>query len=251
MPASSAQPALPDNDEKSAAVQRMFGAIAGRYDLLNHLLSANQDRRWRRHAVRRLLASAPPGEAGRRRYLDGCAGTFDLALEIRAQAEPGDRIVAFDFSFPMLEAGHDKLGGTGVRPVCADALTLPFPAASFDGATVGFGVRNLADLDAGLRELRRVLRPGAPLVVLEFTTPGWQPFRAAYLFYFTRVLPRIGRLVSKHDSAYAYLPASVLAFPEPPELRDRMTGAGFRDVHWESYFGGIVAAHTGIAAHTP
>ncbi|MGH7483937.1 MAG: ubiquinone/menaquinone biosynthesis methyltransferase [Longimicrobiales bacterium] len=240
---------LPAQDEKPAVVRRMFDAIAGRYDLLNHLLSANQDRRWRRRAVRRLLdrrAQARPSgfEAGAK-YLDGCAGTFDLALEIRERTGAAARVVAFDFSAAMLRAGRPKLEGTGVLPVCADALALPFPDASFDGCTVGFGVRNLADLDAGLRELRRVVRPGAPLVVLEFTTPASRPFRSLYLFYFLRVLPHVGRLISRHDSAYDYLPASVLDFPEPPELAARMRAAGWRDVSWERYFGGIVAVHVG------
>lgn len=235
---------LPPDDEKAAVVRRMFDAIAARYDLLNHLLSANQDRRWRRKAVRLLLARVARQWQGGGWFLDGCAGTFDLALEVAEQAR-GATVVAFDFSLAMLRAGREKLPGSGVRPVCADALVLPFPDASFDGCTVGFGVRNLADLDAGLRELRRVLRPGAPLVVLEFTTPGWQPFRSLYLFYFLHVLPRIGRLVSRHRSAYDYLPASVLGFPEPPELAARMRAAGFDDVSWEAYFGGIVATHVG------
>jgi demethylmenaquinone methyltransferase / 2-methoxy-6-polyprenyl-1,4-benzoquinol methylase len=128
--------------------------------------------------------------------------------------------------------------------VAADALRLPFADGTFDGATVGFGVRNLADLDAGLGELARVLRPGGRLAILEFTTPGWQPFRAIYLFYFLRVLPWIGRAVSRHGSAYAYLPASVLRFPEPPELAARLRAAGFEDVAWERLTGGIVAVHT-------
>jgi demethylmenaquinone methyltransferase/2-methoxy-6-polyprenyl-1,4-benzoquinol methylase len=115
----------------------------------------------------------------------------------------------------------------------------------FDGATVGFGVRNLADLDKGLREFVRVLKPGAKLVVLEFTTPNWQPFRAFYFFYFLRVLPLIGRLVSKHGSAYSYLPQSVLRFPEPPELGGRLEAAGFTGVGWRRLTGGIAAIHWG------
>src|SRR5690606_10052124 len=117
-----------------------------------------------------------------------------------------------------------------VEPVCADALALPYATASFDGATVGFGVRNLADLNAGLVEMARVLKPGARLVILEFTTPGWQAFRGLYFLYFRRVLPAIGSLVSRHDSAYSYLPESVLRFPEPPRLAEMMTAAGFDGV---------------------
>lgn len=238
---------LPGEQEKASAVRRMFSAIARRYDLLNHLLSLDRDRAWRRRAVDALLASrSEPGVlAGR--YLDGCAGTFDFALELATRRGFAGSVIAFDFALPMMQAGRRKLERAPVEPVCADALRLPFPDAAFDGATVGFGVRNLADLDAGLRELRRVLRPGATLVVLEFAVPRRQPFRALYLFYFQHLLPRVGRAISGHDTAYSYLPASVLEFPEPPELARRMEAAGFRGVRWENYFGGIVAAHVGRA----
>ncbi len=235
--------ALPPAEEKSAAVRRMFGAIAPRYDLLNHLLSLNVDRLWRRRAVSMLLRDRTP--AGR--FLDVCAGTFDFALALARRKAFRGLVVGSDFALPMLQRGLPKLRGSAVRPACADALALPFGAGTFDGATVGFGVRNLADLPAGLREMRRVLRPGARLVVLEFTTPGWQPFRALYFFYFKRVLPLVGRLVSGHGSAYAYLPASVLEFPEPPELARLMTAAGFHDVRWRRWTGGIVAMHVGTA----
>ena len=138
-----------------------------------------------------------------------------------------------------------KTRGAAVAPACADALSLPYPDAAFEGATVGFGVRNLADLDAGLREMARVLKPGARLVILEFTTPSWQPFRALYLGYFLKVLPLVGRMVSKHSSAYTYLPESVMNFPEPPELARRMEAAGFSGVQWETLSGGISALHHG------
>lgn len=238
---------LPPPEEKAAAVRRMFGSIAPRYDLLNHLLSLNIDRRWRRTAVDRLLAGLPE----RGVFLDACAGTLDFALELASR--PGFRgsVVGSDFALPMLERGARKLesgeggGSSAVRPVCADALRLPFRDATFQGLTVGFGVRNLSDLDAGLREFRRVLRPGGRLVILEFTTPRWAPFRALYLFYFRRILPWIGRRLSGHDTAYAYLPASVLDFPEPPELARRLERAGLDRVRWETRTGGIVAIHTG------
>ncbi len=231
--------ALPPAEEKSAAVRRMFGAIAPRYDLLNHLLSLNIDRLWRRRAVALLLRGrAPVG-----RFLDVCAGTFDFALALARRRGFRGLVVGSDFALTMLERGLPKIRGTPVRPACADALALPFPDAAFDGATVGFGVRNLADLPAGLRELLRVLRPGGRLVILEFTTPGWQPFRGLYFFYFKRILPLVGRLVSGHGSAYTYLPASVLEFPEPPQLAALMEAAGFRDVSWRRWTGGIVAAH--------
>lgn len=219
----------------------MFSSIAPRYDLLNHLLSLNVDRLWRRAAVKRLGWKAAPAGL----YLDNCAGTLDLALQISMGDGFRGRVVGSDFTFPMLRGGLGKIGNRPVSPVCADALALPYPDSAFDGATVGFGVRNLANLDGGLREMARVLRPGARLVILEFTTPGWQPFRAMYLNYFLHVLPRVGRLISKHGSAYSYLPESVLRFPEPPELAERMIAAGFRAVEWKRMTGGIVALHWG------
>ncbi|MFW6079471.1 MAG: ubiquinone/menaquinone biosynthesis methyltransferase [Gemmatimonadota bacterium] len=231
---------LPPRREKADAVRRMFGAIAPRYDLLNHLLSLNRDRAWRRRAVDRLLAAAAPGG----RFLDACAGTFDLALELARRPGFRGKVVASDFALPMLRRGLPKLHHAPVRPVCADALRLPFADGRFDGAAVAFGVRNLADLDAGLRELGRVLRRGAPLVVLEFATPARQPFRALYLFYFRRVLPRVGRRISRHDEAYSYLPASVLEFPPPEGLTDRLRDAGFDGVSHETMTGGVVAVHT-------
>src|SRR5690606_4046400 len=217
----------------------MFSTIAPRYDLLNHLLSLNIDRRWRRRAVDELgWEHRPTGT-----FLDNCAGTLDLSVELARRPGFGGTVVGSDFAFPMLAGGARKRSGLPIAAVCADALRLPYPDESFDGATVGFGVRNLADLNTGFREMARVLRPGSRLVVLEFTTPVWQPFRALYFFYFLRILPLIGRLISRHGSAYEYLPASVLRFPEPPELATRMAAAGFDDVRWKRLSGGIVAIH--------
>lgn len=224
---------------KREYVREMFTAIAPRYDLLNHLLSLNVDRRWRRAAINHLgWERAPEG-----RYLDLCSGTMDLAAELGNR--PGFRGLVFgaDFVHPMLVRGRGKSSRT--RPLTADALTLPFPDQSFDGATVGFGVRNLADLSAGLREAARVLRPGARFVILEFTTPGWQPLRAAYLAYFRYILPGIGRLVSKHRTAYSYLPESVLRFPEPDDLSRLMEESGFERVTHRRMTGGICAIHVG------
>lgn len=242
MPARTARPeVLPAPAEKAVQVRRMFSSIAPRYDLLNHLLSLNVDRLWRRRAVDRLgWERAPEGL-----YLDNCAGTLDLAVELARRPGFRGRVVGSDFTFAMLERGVGKTERLPVRPACADALALPFADATFDGATVGFGVRNLADLDAGLRESARVLKPGARLVILEFTTPSWQPFRGAYLLYFLRVLPMVGRLVSSDSSAYTYLPESVLRFPEPPELAERMGRAGFDAVGWKTLSGGIAALHWG------
>jgi demethylmenaquinone methyltransferase/2-methoxy-6-polyprenyl-1,4-benzoquinol methylase len=155
----------------------------------------------------------------------------------------GGTIIGADFVKPMLELGRGK--SAAVAPVTADALDLPFPDQSFDGATVGFGVRNLMDLARGFAEAVRVLRPGSRLVVLEFSTPHWQPLRGLYLFYFRRVLPLVGRLVSKHRDAYTYLPESVLAFPEPDQLKRLMERAGFEEVRYRRLFGGIVAIHVG------
>ncbi|MDB4949299.1 MAG: ubiE [Gemmatimonadetes bacterium] len=241
-PHTSARPSvLPPQGEKAAQVRRMFSSIAPRYDLLNHLLSMNVDKLWRRRAVDRLgWERAPEGT-----YLDNCAGTLDLAVELARRPGFRGRVVGSDFTYEMLDRGRGKVSALPVAPSCADALALPYPDAAFDGATVGFGVRNLADLDAGLREHARVLKPGAKLVVLEFTTPGWQPFRGLYFLYFTRVLPLIGRMVSSHTSAYTYLPESVMHFPEPPELAARLERAGFDGVGWKTLSGGIAALHWG------
>ncbi len=225
---------------KREYVRGVFTDIAPRYDLLNHVLSLNADRRWRRAAVDQLgWEQCPAG-----RYLDLCAGTLDLGAELGNRAGFGGTVIGADFVPAMLRRGATK--SARVRPAAADALRLPFEDAVFDGATVGFGVRNLMDLDRGLVEAARVLRPGARFVVLEFSTPRHQPMRAMYLGYFRHVLPLVGRLVSKHRSAYDWLPASVLAFPEPDELARRMEASGFETVRWRSLWGGIVAIHTGV-----
>jgi demethylmenaquinone methyltransferase/2-methoxy-6-polyprenyl-1,4-benzoquinol methylase len=174
-------------------------------------------------------------------YLDLCAGTMDLAAELARAGGFTGRVIGADFVVPMLRRGIGKAPRTA--PVGADALALPFPDGRFDGAMVAFGVRNLADLDRGFAEAARVLRPGARFIILEFTTPRFAPLRAAYLFYFQRILPAIGRAVSKHRDAYAYLPESVLAFPDADGLSARLSAAGFREARYELLTGGICALH--------
>ncbi|HEX9633797.1 MAG TPA: ubiquinone/menaquinone biosynthesis methyltransferase [Gemmatimonadales bacterium] len=235
-------PARLSGDAKRSYVRDMFTAIAPRYDLLNHLLSLNIDRGWRRRAVARLAWERTPAGT----FLDACAGTLDLAAQLAAQPGFTGRVVGADFVVPMLRLGKDK--SCDVRPVGADTLRLPFANRTFDGGTVGFGIRNLVDVDAGFRELRRVLKPGARLVVLDFTLPGASPLRALYLFYFRRILPLIGRIVSKHTDAYTYLPDSVLQFPTPEALAGRMTGAGFTDVGYQRLTLGVTAVHWGTSA---
>jgi demethylmenaquinone methyltransferase/2-methoxy-6-polyprenyl-1,4-benzoquinol methylase len=227
--------------ERERQVQRIFSEIAPRYDLLNHVLSLNIDRTWRRKAVARLGWETAPGG----RYLDACSGTFDLALELERREDFRGSVVASDFAHPMLVQGGRKIAGSSIRPVCGDSLGLPFPDDAFDGATVGFGVRNLSDLRRGLAEFRRVIRPGRRLVILEFTTPPNAVVRAGYMFYFRRILPVVGRIVSGHPWAYTYLPESVKEFPGPKELGALMESVGFSDVGYQLVTGGIAAIHWG------
>ena len=229
--------------EQRAAVERMFSAIAPRYDFLNRLLSAGRDRVWRREAIR---ATRLPTDG---RLLDVCTGTADMALETARQF-PTATIAGVDFSGPMIDRGRQKvadarLAGRVVLSV-APAEALPFPDGAFDAATVAFGLRNVPDRRLALAEMRRVLKPGGRAVVLEFTTPPGRLFRRLYLWYFHRVLPVIGGLISGHRSAYAYLPASVGEFPPPKELTAWMEQAGFRDVSYRLLTGGIVAIHVGV-----
>ena len=235
-------PAAPkQGPERATQVRRLFSEIAPRYDLLNRVLSAGIDRSWRRRAVDALgWERAPAGT-----YLDACAGTFDLSLELAGRTGFEGRIIGSDFAFGMLERGLPKLSGSPVEPLCADALRLPFPDRTFDGVMVGFGVRNLADLEAGLTELRRVLRPGARLVVLEFTVPPNPVLRAGYLFYFKHILPLVGRVLSGHPWAYRYLPESVGEFPGPEALGGLFERVGFRQVGWRLLTFGIAALHWG------
>jgi len=221
----------------------MFSAIAPRYDLLNRLLSAGRDRAWRRAAV--LATGCPPAGL----LLDICTGTADMAIEA-ARRYPAARIVGLDVSGPMLTLAGAKVARAGlaarIRLQRASAEALPCAAGAVDAACVAFGLRNLADRGQGLREMHRVLRPGGRAVVLEFATPPSPVLRAVYLWYFHEILPRIGRLVSGHPTAYSYLPASVREFPPPAGLAAWMQEAGFREVSWRTLTGGIVAIHVGV-----
>lgn len=228
--------------DKRTYVRQIFTAIAPTYDRLNRIISFRFDQRWRRYAVGRLGWQRKPDGI----YLDLCAGTLDFAATLARQPGFRGRIVGADFVQPMLSLGRDK--AARVAPVTADALELPFADASFDGAMVGWGVRNLVDLDAGLAEAARVLRPGGRLVILEMTLPPQPQMRRIYEFYFRRVLPRIGRLISKHTTAYTWLPESTFAFPGPPELARRLAAQGFRDVSYELFMGGVCAMHVGTRA---
>ena len=230
--------------EKRAYVRTVFEEIAPRYDLLNHLLSLNIDRMWRRRALRALeWRRVPDG-----RYLDLCAGTLDVGAELTRQAGFRGFIIGADFAVPMLRAGAGKAPLDRLAPVGADAQLLPLGDNSVDGATVAFGIRNVASLDVALCEVHRVLAPGAKFVILEFTTPSSAVVRTFYHFYFHHLLPLIGGLISGHHTAYRYLPRSVAHFPAEPELARRMTAAGFGEVRWESLSFGIAAIHEGRKA---
>ena len=219
----------------------MFAGIAGRYDLLNHLLSANIDRRWRRLVADELRPALVAGA----QTLDVACGTGDLALTL---AEAGQaRVTGLDFCRPMLEVASKKAAQRqrGIPFIEADALRLPFAAETFDVVTIAFGLRNLASVEGGLRELFRVLRPGGRVAILEFSRPIVPGFRALFQFYFSRVLPRIGGLVSGSRGAYEYLPDSVSRFPDQKRLAELMREAGFAEVSFQNLTGGIAALHLG------
>ncbi len=230
-----------DSESASRAVQEMFTAIAPRYDLLNHLLSANIDKLWWRRTARSFatILSQPDSQV-----LDLCCGTGDMAFALRRQG-PQSHIMGADFSHAMLVLASAKSGGNGpVQWIEADALHLPFHAQSFDLVTSAFGFRNLADYDAGLREILRVLRPGGECGILEFSEPRGL-LGKFYNLYFKLVLPRIGRLISGSTRAYSYLPTSVERFPDPPKMIQRMQEAGFRKCSWTPYTFGIAGLYRG------
>ena len=232
--------------EKRAYVRRIFSEIAPRYDLLNHLLSANIDRRWRRRALAWLGWERRPDG----RYLDLCAGTLDVSAMLARASGFRGHVIAADFAEPMLAAGRAKTPAA-VSPVAADALELPFAGASLAGAIAAFGVRNLTSLEAGLAEVMRVLEPGARFVILDFTTPRSPVVGSLYRFYFHRVLPFVGRLISGHPTAYRYLPESVAHFPGEAALAERMRAVGFDEVSWRALSVGIAAIHVGTKPSAP
>lgn len=230
-----------DPQAASRAIREMFTAIAPRYDLLNHLLSANVDKLWWRRTARTFAGVLARPDA---QVLDLCCGTGDMAFALRRQGSEC-RITGADFSHAMLVRADAKADQKEkMRWIEADALRLPFPDESFHLVTSAFGFRNLADYDAGLREIRRVLKPGGECGILEFSDPRGM-LGKIYNVYFKSVLPRIGRMISGSSGAYAYLPASVQRFPEPDQLLQRMHAAGFREATWKPYTFGIAGLYRG------
>lgn len=228
-----------DSEQFAEQVRGMFDRISGVYDLMNSAMTAGLHHRWRQRAVD-LAQVGPESDA-----LDVCCGTGDLALELRRRIGPDGRVVGCDFSEPMLEIARRKAGerALGVEFGWADALDLPYGERSFDAVTIGFGARNLADLDKGLTEMARVLRPGGRLVILEITRPSREPLASFYAIWFDQVVPLLGNLAGDSD-AYSYLPESVRSFPEPRELAARMEAAGFERIRWLLTAGGIIAIHS-------
>ena len=233
-------------DEHSAAraVQQMFDQIAPRYDLANHTLSMNVDRLWWRRTARIFAHVLKRNDA---RVLDLCAGTGDMAVAMRSlSARQGSQpsIYALDFSHQMLHHGLSKYAQHNIQPVEGDALQLPLPDAAVDLVVSAFGFRNLANYDAGLREIFRVLKSGGEIGILDFGEPGGL-LGKLYGFYFRRILPRIGTLISGVRGPYEYLPASVQKFPSPQEMLTRMETAGFKNVSWTPYTFGIAGLYRG------
>ena len=226
-------------NEHGGRVREMFAGIAKRYDLLNHLLSGNVDKRWRRIVAERVREKLPSEGS---RILDVACGTGDLSLTLFENT--GARVVGTDFCRPMLEIAAGKTSDR-IPLIEGDALDLPFRDGSFEVVTIAFGLRNLASVEGGLAELRRVLKPGGWVAVLEFSRPANAMMRPLFGLYFTRVLPLMGGLVSGSRMAYSYLPASVQKFPDQEQLSLLMKQAGFEQVQFENLTGGIAALHMG------
>jgi demethylmenaquinone methyltransferase/2-methoxy-6-polyprenyl-1,4-benzoquinol methylase len=229
-----------DQQSSARAVREMFTSIAPRYDLLNHVLSLNIDRLWWRRTARAFadVLSRPGAQV-----LDLCCGTGDMAFALRRQAgKSSPKILGADFSHAMLQRASSKSTATALQWVEADALRLPFPDGHFDLVTSSFGFRNLANYDAGLEEIARVLRPGGECGILDFGEPRGV-VGAVYRIYFKSVLPAIGTLISGVKGPYAYLPASVARFPEPSEMLRRMERAGLREASWKPYTFGVAGLY--------
>lgn len=230
-----------DSAQFAEQVQGMFDRVAGRYDLLNSLMSAGLHHRWRERAAD-IVAPAPGAS-----ILDVCCGTGDLTFELAGRVAPGGHVVGSDFSEPMLDLAREKAKRRDVDSVrfeWADALSLPYDDGRFDAVTVGFGLRNFADWDKGLREMARVLKPDGKLMILEFTKPTRPPFSTFYSLWFDRLAPVLGRL-SDNPEAYAYLTESLKTFPGPLGLAEKMDAAGLRRIRYRILAGGIVTIHTG------
>jgi demethylmenaquinone methyltransferase/2-methoxy-6-polyprenyl-1,4-benzoquinol methylase len=234
---------LTDPGQKNSAqddarrVREMFARISPRYDLLNHLLSANIDTRWRRRVVRKLQPQLRPGA----KVLDVGCGTGDLSIELFEKT--GAQVTGIDFCRPMLELAQAK--APHLRFVEGDALRLPFSDGAFDCVTIAFALRNLASVEQGLAELNRVLKPGGMVAVLEFSQPTVPGVRQVVRFYYRRLVPWIGGLLSGLRSAYEYLPDSISRFPDQRTLASMMRATGFAEVEFENLSGGIAALHTG------
>jgi demethylmenaquinone methyltransferase/2-methoxy-6-polyprenyl-1,4-benzoquinol methylase len=223
-------------DKQPPAVAEMFDRVAKRYDLTNDVLALGQTRRWRQ-----VVADALDARCGQR-ILDLAAGTGTSSAAFHAR---GADVVACDFSLGMLQVGRERL--PHLRFVAGDGMALPFCDDSFDAVTISFGLRNIHDPAAGLRELRRVTRPGGVLVVCEFSSPTWRPLRTLYEEYLMKALPAIATRVSSNAAAYEYLAESIQAWPDQPGLAELIAGTGWRDVAWRNLSGGIVALHRGVA----
>jgi demethylmenaquinone methyltransferase / 2-methoxy-6-polyprenyl-1,4-benzoquinol methylase len=227
----------PTRDKDAALVQQMFDRVAPRYDIANTIFSFGQDRHWRRVAA--AAAGVGPGD----RVLDVATGTGALAVEL---AQRGAEVMALDFSWNMVATGAARLGsgpGGRVRWLNGDGTRLPLPDASVDAVTIAFGLRNLPDTSAGLAEFARVTRPGGTLVVLEFSTPVWTPFRTVYDRYLLGAIPPLAKVVTSDPAAYRYLAESIQAWPDQEALAAVITAAGWGQVAWRNLTGGIVAAH--------
>jgi demethylmenaquinone methyltransferase/2-methoxy-6-polyprenyl-1,4-benzoquinol methylase len=227
----------------SGRIREMFGGIAGRYDLMNSVMTGGMHHRWRRLAVD--AACVGPGDSA----LDVCCGTGDLAFALYDRIGPAGKVVGVDFSRRMLAVAGDKAGANGkvVEFAWGDATELEYADDCFDAVTVGFGVRNISDTGRVFAEMARVTRPGGRVVCLEITRPSAQPFKGFYGVWFDRLVPALGRVISRHDSAYTYLPASVRRFPPAAELARVMEDAGLVQVDYRLLAGGIIAIHRGVA----